>query len=331
MQGLAIFLVSQATMAASVAVLLYEGYVYNVVFLCRILPALGKKTFAIVFFMLFNPLWMLALWSYLRAHCADPGTIPDEWGIWVKKLGEGMVIAHPRPEWQPGKVTRCRKCDVLRPERAHHCAVCGMCVLRMDHHCPWINNCVGFRNHKFFLQLGIYACCSACMALITAAPELIACFGAIVKMEDGFVWKDSELAVHDIFLFILFGILAVFVLVLLAPLLATHLPLAGENLTTIEDNYENMPNPYDHGSRRANLAQILGDFGLDWFIPILPLRPLSDGVSFPRPDDPLQISSRSSDGGGLPQEELWRIRYGVAAPTFPEQMMGTLNRFFGTN
>jgi len=50
----------------------------------------------------------------------------------------------------------CQKCKQLKPPRAHHCSICDRCVLKMDHHCPWVGGCVGFENHKHFLQFLFY-------------------------------------------------------------------------------------------------------------------------------------------------------------------------------
>lgn len=53
----------------------------------------------------------------------------------------------------------CEKCEnkeTWKPPRAHHCRECGFCVFKMDHHCPWINNCLGQRNLKYFLQFCSY-------------------------------------------------------------------------------------------------------------------------------------------------------------------------------
>jgi len=45
----------------------------------------------------------------------------------------------------------CSDCLTIRTTRSKHCSVCNRCVERFDHHCPWINNCVGAKNHKYFI------------------------------------------------------------------------------------------------------------------------------------------------------------------------------------
>ena len=45
----------------------------------------------------------------------------------------------------------CPDCTTIRTTRSRHCNVCGSCVERFDHHCPWINNCIGLKNHNFFI------------------------------------------------------------------------------------------------------------------------------------------------------------------------------------
>jgi len=63
---------------------------------------------------------------------------------------EGGSIS-PKEDW-----TICTRCEMYRPPRAHHCRICKHCIRKMDHHCPWINNCVGERNQKYFIQFLLY-------------------------------------------------------------------------------------------------------------------------------------------------------------------------------
>eukprot|EP00928_Gymnodinium_smaydae_P072862 TRINITY_DN56148_c0_g1_i1.p1 TRINITY_DN56148_c0_g1~~TRINITY_DN56148_c0_g1_i1.p1 ORF type:complete len:518 (+),score=91.22 TRINITY_DN56148_c0_g1_i1:110-1663(+) len=467
-------LISRGTMAVCIVAFTYLGSVYNLVFLSRVLPALGKDSLVPVLAIMFNALLGLTVWSYIQAHCADPGRVPDSWRSFVKGQGDMLLSAPARPEWQPGKATWCKKCNLSRPERAHHCTICQACVLRMDHHCPWIGNCVGFKNQKYFLLLAGYGCMGSAFGFLTVLPVLVeiavsplqhvsvpsfggggggqpapgsiavvqapvfsgpastattgapvarpaletttaTAFLSIAGASDaasttgvGYLWSaaastslapafpfaadvtattaaaaavatttPSTTVVSDFWRTLMavepaessgagagnasadssssseagapdavaaaagvgagaggltaaaanarathssrsepeepacdgpllfgFGVLSCLVATLLGTLLSSHFPLALSNLTTIEENYENMPNPFDHGGYMKNLAQTLGHFGVDWFLPVAPFKPISDGVSYPRPmEEPLPISH------GMQPEDIWRLRY----------------------
>lgn len=267
-------LINKLLVAFSVSVFLFEWVVYNVVFLGRILPTVDKEEWIPLFAVLFNGIWLLAFLTFCRVHTSNPGVITEQWRAFVQNT-TGLDVIVSRQEWQPGKCTTNNKSKEIRPERAHFCSMMGMDVLRMDHYCPWTGNVIGFKNHKFFILLGWYGALSALVAFATSLPWLIQCA----------IGRDD--AVQDVILvdrifFFAFGVFAFMVMMLLTGLTVSHFPLACRNMTTIEETYQNMPNPYDQQSWFANLCEIFGDFGLDWFLPVDPMHPRSDGFSYKR-------------------------------------------------
>jgi hypothetical protein len=300
-----------------VFVLLYEVYAYNAVFLAQILPAEGKADQIPPFAAGFNLVWFVTFWTYLVVHCSDPGTITDQWRYFVESTKELDVIVS-RQEWQPGKVTSNKRSNEVRPERAHFCSTTSRDVLRMDHFCPWTGNTVGFLNHKQFLQLGIYGALSGAVALGTSMPEIIGCVTAFNTLT-----PLGTLSLIVKIQFFLFAFFAAAVTTLLSGLFISHFPLACRNMTTIEELYINMPNPYDQQTWFRNLEQVFGRFGWDWFLPVKSRHPKSDGFSYPRlgevlPEGLLEVygrdAVRSEDDQGMSlnrklPEDIWFFRY----------------------
>ena len=59
---------------------------------------------------------------------------------WAASMSPGCVIdlKTKLSTKEESTYTKCSKCSLMRPPRAHHCKVCQKCVLRFDHHCKCI-------------------------------------------------------------------------------------------------------------------------------------------------------------------------------------------------
>eukprot|EP01083_Nonionella_stella_P225323 801193_1 len=59
----------------------------------------------------------------------------------------------------------CWRCKFVRPIRSKHCYDCDRCIAKFDHHCPMVGNCVGGKNHRFFVVF-----------LLTESVVIVWCF-----------------------------------------------------------------------------------------------------------------------------------------------------------
>ncbi|XP_061119472.1 palmitoyltransferase ZDHHC12-B isoform X1 [Conger conger] len=108
--------------------------------------------------VLFVMLVLLSVLLYFAVSLMDPGF------VLANDDGEAKLTLGASEEQQDMlcqstkalRQRRCGHCLLQQPMRAKHCQTCKHCVRRYDHHCPWIENCVGERNHRWFvLYLGV--------------------------------------------------------------------------------------------------------------------------------------------------------------------------------
>jgi len=206
------------------------------------------------------------LWNYFCTMFVGPGHVPEVLPEDIRNL-----LVHD-PEVEEGRPHRfCRKCNRVKPMRAHHCSICKKCVLKMDHHCPWVNNCVGHYNHKYFLGFLAYMCSGSGFVLFVS-------FETTLQALSG---RNSS----AVFLFATVMCFSAFVATGLFFLWNTYLVLS--NQTTIEfygNKFSNegrrRGNPYDMGWRK-NLADVFGNDCSLWsfFVPNR-RKPASDGLMY---------------------------------------------------
>ena len=85
---------------------------------------------------------LLAVWAFF-------GLIFQALGPGIVKNDSSISLVDLLDEFDVREV--CPTCKVIILPRSRHCNICNICVDRFDHHCQWMNNCVGSRNHCYFL------------------------------------------------------------------------------------------------------------------------------------------------------------------------------------
>ncbi|XP_066501036.1 palmitoyltransferase ZDHHC12-A [Hoplias malabaricus] len=171
--------------------------------------------------VLFGLVVLLSVLMYFTVSLMDPGfVLSDSESQSTLEYDEEQEKMLPHSERSQGH-RRCGYCLLLQPMRARHCKECKQCVRRYDHHCPWIENCVGERNHKWFL---LYLC-----------VQLLAVSWGLQYAWSGITFASTwqQWFIQNSFLLGALGVTGIFSVVVLL-LLCIHLYLAAINTTTWE-------------------------------------------------------------------------------------------------
>ena len=254
-----------------VIMLLYQYFSY--IFLIEY-PKIKKhegNIFSIIRIVYFNLIFILLSVSLFLTSLTSPGTTPIYWGF---RIGDEDYK----------KKRYCLLCQVFKPERTHHCSICNLCILNMDHHCPWVDNCIGFYNKKFFIQLICYFFLTSFSICILYLPYSIDVIKEIIRVKGKGILKN----IIGNFLILFNNLIALFFSIIDFKFTKFHFWLIFNNLTTIEhlDEELNKNKTYDIGLMN-NWKQVMGENFLLWFIPININKgaPVGDGLCWKSKED----------------------------------------------
>jgi len=244
-------------------VIIIVMYLFNVFIQMHLIPKLEAPE-RIVELVLFSILFLIDVIAYIRAAMTHPGVIPNE-KEWLQQDGEdesegSSMQEHINETKRSGQRRYCKWCEKYKPDRCHHCRVCRQCILKMDHHCPWIGNCVGFKNHKYFLLVIFY---SAILSLWVSASM----FAQTVESTkyDTPYWRMCMLLSAET--------LAIFLSIGLLIFCNFHIWLFLNGLTTIEFCEKSLRKSFNSQYSQGCIQDIYNNLGPRWYLWLLPLSP----------------------------------------------------------
>lgn len=217
--------------------------------------------------------------AYLKCIFVGPGSVPNDspWRYDAQLTQSQIENLQLQEQKKSGARRHCKWCLKFKPDRCHHCRPCGTCVLKMDHHCPWVSNCIGFRNHKYFVLLVLYSTIDCWFIVFTMLPTI----------EEA---VQADTATTSMFVVLFAETLASVLGLMVTGFLVFHIWLMLKAMTTIEfcekqakrSGYDG--SPYDRGCL-GNIRAVLGDYTLLWLLPVSP--PSGDGLTFRDESEPL--------------------------------------------
>lgn len=215
---------------------------------------------------------------YVMAHFTNPGLLPWSWAATKQRfytkdeLRSGIAITHDQKEW--GK-------NHDWPARSFFSGDFGAIILRAEHFCRWINQWVGLRNLKFYLQSLFYS-------IIFSFEYLFILYKVYIN--------SNRKEIKKSFFFIFSGIATVYFLYHFLIGFCVTFYRSSKNYTFVESLFYFDVTFYNKGLIK-NLEEVFGSIYLFplWFLPILIPLP-KDGFDYQyRPNSVALAKNRDDD------------------------------------
>lgn len=219
---------------------LYYCYLYGFLLVMPIANAIVSGIFFHVFLI-------LLIWSYIMSVVTDPGTTPKDFEPTQSDFPQENLN---EDDLKHAKVTICKICNTKRPPRTHHCQHCDRCVLRRDHHCPWVANCVGFYNHRYFIQFITY----------TTLSSIVLCLSCLSTLTT----KRWDYNIQSLVGFIM----GVLITLGIGGFASFHYYLLFTNVTSTEYKPTKYFNVFNTSTSKSNCAQVCGKSLIGYILPI---------------------------------------------------------------
>lgn len=137
----------------------------------------------------------------------------------------------------------------------------------MDHHCQWVNNCIGHRNYKYFLNMLFYAS----LLLQSIAITYSKCYIDVSI--------TPELANFEVYLIALHFWFCIILGIIVTGFTVFHFWLVSTNTTTIEFCEKKKDSGKYSIKMLSNWKQVFGNNSyFCWFCPTEP--DIGDGTTF---------------------------------------------------